>query len=242
MVFTENTGGFSHFLPQNMNRQKGQAGNVPVWASLGAGEPAGDAIGEHMTKRQTTKSKIIEAAWGLFREKGYDETTIEDIISLSGTSKGTFYHYFSGKDALLGSLSEIFDSYYEELVDQLKPEMNSVDKLIFLSCEAHKMIGERIQPDLLASLYSSQVVTRGDKHLLNQNRYYHQLVHQLADEGLRRGEIRPDMSVFDAAHYFSMCERAIVYDYCISGAAFDLGAYTERLIPILLEGMRAHTA
>ena len=192
-----------------------------------------------MTKPQTTKSKIVDAAWSLFREKGYDETTIEDIISLSGTSKGTFYHYFNGKDALLGSLSDIFDSYYEELVERLDPEMNSVDKLIFLSCEAHKMIGERIQPDLLASLYSSQVVTRGDKHLLNQNRFYHRLVHQLVDEGLRRGEIRPDMSIIDASHYFSMSERAIVYDYCISGASFDRGSYTEKLIPILLEGMRA---
>ena len=75
--------------------------------------------------------------------------------------------------------------------------------------------------------------------LLNQNRFYHQMVHQLVEEGLRRGEINPAMSIFDAAHYFSMCERAIVYDYCISGASFDLGAYTERLIPILLEGMRA---
>ena len=195
-----------------------------------------------MTKPQTTKSKIVDAAWSLFREKGYDETTIEDIISLSGTSKGTFYHYFNGKDALLGSLSDIFDSYYEELVERLDPGMNSVDTLIFLSCEAHKMIGERIQPDLLASLYSSQVVTRGDKHLLNQNRFYHRLVHQLVDEGLRRGEIRPDMSIIDASHYFSMSERAIVYDYCISGASFDLGAYTEKLIPILLEGMRARPA
>ena len=192
-----------------------------------------------MTKPQTTKSKIVDAAWSLFREKGYDETTIEDIISLSGTSKGTFYHYFNGKDALLGSLSDIFDSYYEELVERLDPEMNSVDKLIFLSCEAHKMIGERIQPDLLASLYASQVVARGDKHLLNQNRFYHRLVHQLVDEGLRRWEIRPYMSIIDASHYFSMSERAIVYDYCISGASFDLGAYTEKLIPILLEGMRA---
>ena len=210
-----------------------------------------------MTKPQTTKSKIVDAAWSLFREKGYDETTIEDIISLSGTSKGTFYHYFNGKYALLGSLSDIFDSYYEELVERLDPGMNSVDKLIFLSCEAHKMIGERIQPDLLASLYSSQVVTRGDKHLLNQNRFYHRLVHQLVDEGLRRGEIRKtslsfaflyiyelinQIGVPDPAHYFSMCERAIVYDYCISGASFDLGAYTEKLIPILLEGMRARPA
>lgn len=195
-----------------------------------------------MSKRQTTKSKIIEAAWSLFREKGYDETTIEDIISRSGTSKGTFYHYFSGKDALLGSLSDIFDSYYEELVERLEPGMNSVDKLIFLSCEAHKMIGERIQPDLLASLYSSQVVTKGDKHLLNQNRFYHQLVHQLADEGLRRGEIRPDLSIFEVARIFSMCERAIIYDYCISGASYDLGAFTIQNIPILLEGLRSRPA
>ena len=50
--------------------------------------PSKGTIGSDMTKRQTTKSKIIEAAWGLFREKGYDETTIEDIIAQSGTSKG----------------------------------------------------------------------------------------------------------------------------------------------------------
>jgi len=39
-----------------------------------------------------------------------------------------------------------------------------------------------------------------------------------------------------------MRERAIGYDYCISGASFVLGAYTEKLIPVLLEGMRARPA
>ena len=56
-------------------------------------------------KRQTTKSKIVKAAWNLFYKKGYHATTIDDIIAASRTSKGSFYHYFKGKDALLGSLA-----------------------------------------------------------------------------------------------------------------------------------------
>ena len=45
-------------------------------------------------KPRNTKSKIIAAAWKLFYEQGYEETTLEEIILESGTSKGSFYHYF----------------------------------------------------------------------------------------------------------------------------------------------------
>lgn len=64
---------------------------------------------------KNTKGKIITAAWDLFYEQGYDNTTVEEIIEKSGTSKGSFYHYFEGKDALLGSLSYIFDEEYLKL-------------------------------------------------------------------------------------------------------------------------------
>ena len=74
-----------------------------------------------MSKKQprNTKGKIISAAWKLFYEQGYDDTTIDEIIAESATSKGSFYHYFEGKDALLGSLSFLFDEKYMELEAQL---------------------------------------------------------------------------------------------------------------------------
>ena len=50
-------------------------------------------------KRQSTKSRIVKAAWNLFYKNGYDNTTVEEIINASKTSKGTFYHYFKGKEA-----------------------------------------------------------------------------------------------------------------------------------------------
>lgn len=65
---------------------------------------------------RNTKGRIIQAAWQLFYQQGYDDTTVEEIIEASGTSRGSFYHYFEGKDALLSSVSFLFDEKYEELM------------------------------------------------------------------------------------------------------------------------------
>ena len=74
-----------------------------------------------MAKRNSrnTRGRIISAAWKLFYEQGYDGTTVEDIGFESGTSKGSFYHYFDGKDALMGTLAYVFDEKYEDLMPTL---------------------------------------------------------------------------------------------------------------------------
>ena len=84
-------------------------------------------------KRQSTKSRIVKAAWNLFFKNGYEDTTVEDIIAASKTSKGTFYHYFKGKEALLNSLSYLFDQKYEELYGVIDPALSAYDKLLFLN-------------------------------------------------------------------------------------------------------------
>lgn len=84
-------------------------------------------------KRRSTKSRIVKAAWNLFYKNGYEQTTVEDIINASKTSKGTFYHYFKGKEALLNSLSYLFDQKYEDLAAVIDPNLSSYDKLLFES-------------------------------------------------------------------------------------------------------------
>ena len=75
-----------------------------------------------MGKKNTrnTKGRIIQAAWRLFYQQGYDDTTVDEIIRESGTSRGSFYHYFEGKDALLSSVSFLFDQKYEELMETIE--------------------------------------------------------------------------------------------------------------------------
>ena len=91
-----------------------------------------------------TKSKIVSAAWKLFYEQGYEDTTVEEIIAESGTSKGSFYHYFEGKDALLSSLSYMFDEKYEELEPEISEEQNRFEVLLYLNRELFHMIEESI--------------------------------------------------------------------------------------------------
>ena len=110
---------------------------------------------------RNTRRKIVTAAWKLFYEQGYDRTTVDQIILESGTSKGSFYHYFSGKDALLSSLSSLFDDKYEELMQEIDPDMNSFDKLMFLNRELFQMIEDTVSVELTSRMYATQLTTTG---------------------------------------------------------------------------------
>ena len=71
--------------------------------------------------KRHAKQDIMDAAWKLFTEQGYDETTISQIIELSGKSRSTFYHHFRGKDELLFSLAYSYDSDYRYGVGDFEP-------------------------------------------------------------------------------------------------------------------------
>ena len=186
-------------------------------------------------KERNTKGRIRNAAWDLFYEQGYEHTTIEEIIEKSQTSRGSFYHYFEGKDALLSSLSYMFDEKYEELRGNLKEEMHSFDKLMFLNRELFFMIENSISLDLLAKLYSSQLTTKGERHLLDHNRIYYKLLRNIFSEGQKRGEITKELSVNELVRVYALCERAFLYDWCLSNGDYSLTKYAGEMFPIFLQ-------
>ncbi|MBQ3534796.1 MAG: TetR/AcrR family transcriptional regulator [Clostridia bacterium] len=189
---------------------------------------------------RNTKGRIVSAAWKLFYDQGYEQTTVEDIIAESGTSKGSFYHYFEGKDALLETLSMLFDEKYEEIQGEIAiEEMDAADALAFLNRELFTMIDNRIPLELLARLLSSQLVTHGDKHLLDRNRTYFRLLHRIVRRGQERGELRSEMTANEIVKGYAMFERALMYDWCLCGGEYALGKYAADMMPTFLEGYRA---
>ncbi|MDO4344066.1 MAG: helix-turn-helix domain-containing protein [Eubacteriales bacterium] len=190
------------------------------------------------TQTKNTKGKIIAAAWQLFYEQGYEDTTVDEIIRAAQTSKGSFYHYFSGKDALLSTLAYLFDEKYEELSDTMDESLNSFDKLIYLNNELFTMIENSISIDLLARLLSTQLITRGEKSLLDRNRLYYRLLRKIILEGQERGELRTDVSVGEIVKAYAVCERAFLYDWCISGGEYSLRSYSQRMLPMMLADFR----
>ena len=181
------------------------------------------------------KARLVSAAWQLFHDKGYDQTTVDDIIELSGTSKGSFYYYFDTKDELFSTLSTVLDDFYEELSAEIDPDMNNYDKLLYLNYRAHSMIEEKINIDLLASLYSTQLTAKGQRHLLDRNRVYYRLITGIVEEGQKNGEIRQDKSITEITKYYSLCERALISDWCLSRGDYSLGEYSREYMPVMME-------
>lgn len=55
-----------------------------------------------------TRDRILDAALGLVVEKGFRATTVDAVITASGSSKGAFFHHFSSKQALAEALVELY--------------------------------------------------------------------------------------------------------------------------------------
>lgn len=189
-------------------------------------------------KSRNTRGKIVSAAWKLFYDQGYDETTIEDIIFESGTSKGSFYHYFNGKDDLLSTLSVIFDEKYESLIDEMKEEKPALETLLFLNRELFALIDASVPLELLSRLLSSQLVTHGERHLLDRNRTYFKLLHQIVRRGQEQGDLRSDVSANEIVTGYAMLERGMMYEWCLNNGAYSLAQMAETQMPKLLEGYR----
>ena len=190
---------------------------------------------------RNTKGRIISAAWKLFYEQGYEETTVEDIVFESETSKGSFYHYFDGKDALLGTLANVFDEKYEQLTAVMDPSLDAMEKLVYLNHELFAMIDGGVSMDLLARLLSTQLLARGEKHLLDRNRIYFKLLRKIISQGQQAGQLRTDRTVNDIVKAYALWERALLYDWCLCGGEYSLVAYTDSVTPMFLESYRARS-
>src|SRR6266536_1455580 len=66
--------------------------------------------------RRAVRGELAQLAVGLFVEKGYDETTIDDLAAAAGMSKRTFFRYFASKEELVMGKYEILG---EQLAEDL---------------------------------------------------------------------------------------------------------------------------
>ncbi len=162
---------------------------------------------------------------------------MEEIIELSKTSKGSFYHYFDGKDALLSTLSTLFDEKYEALLEELDPKLSAMEALLFLNSELFGMIENSISIDLLTRLLSTQLITNGEKHLLDHNRIYYKLLRKIIAQGQAAGQLSTASSVSEMVKLYALCERALLYDWCLCGGEYSLRQYSERVLPGFLSSL-----
>lgn len=69
-----------------------------------------------MPAQKTTREEIIEKSIQVFRQQGYHKTSMSDLATACGLQKGSFYHYFKNKEALMQAVLERLYQYYHKKV------------------------------------------------------------------------------------------------------------------------------
>lgn len=77
------------------------------------------------------RRELIDCAQQLFLSKGYEQTSINDVILATGLSKGAFYHHFKSKDDLLEAVTARFAEQSLKFVEgmQADPDVNALERL-----------------------------------------------------------------------------------------------------------------
>ncbi len=111
--------------------------------------------------------KLLDSAASLFVDKGYDETSIDDIVHHAGCAKGTFYHHYESKLALLIALRKRVDDRYQEVMDAALAKCTDgdlptlLDTWVGAACDAY--IGIGALHEVVFSYYPESRWTAKDK-------------------------------------------------------------------------------
>lgn len=144
-----------------------------------------------MKKGDLKRTQILDAAERLFFEKGYDRTSVQDLLDALNMSKGGFYHYFDSKEAVLRAVSERrVEGRFERLPSELYGARRSpIDRLNLLLGMANLFETEdpRFAALMLKLCYVEGDASMRDHHrriLLDRLAPY---VSDVIDEGVRDG-------------------------------------------------------
>ncbi|HOP64260.1 MAG TPA: TetR/AcrR family transcriptional regulator [Spirochaetota bacterium] len=183
-----------------------------------------------------TREKIFNAAFRLITEKGFDNVTVDEICTESGVAKGSFYHYFKSKDDIVIETYMIIDKKYSDEVYDLPSDMNSFDKILatvgFQAKYAHNKGIEFVR-----QIYKSQLES-GTDFFISEERPYFKILREIIEEGMEKGEIKPELSAVELTRWIISFSRGVTYDWCLHSGDYDIVAVMDRAFRMTLGNFR----
>jgi TetR/AcrR family transcriptional regulator, cholesterol catabolism regulator len=143
-----------------------------------------------------TLDEIVAAAAKVFRTKGYHAATVRDIAEEVGILKGSLYHHFESKEALLYLVvKEPIAQMYRTMGEIAAADGTSTEKLR-RAILAHLAAFDRHYPHLFVYLREREAVKRRFREMIGFSpKDYERLWQQILREGVESGEFRADLDI-----------------------------------------------
>jgi AcrR family transcriptional regulator len=177
------------------------------------------------------REALFRAALDLFAEKGFAETTVEDITEAADVGKGTFFNYFPSKEHLLVAFSDMQIGKLQAAVDVVLESNQPMPS--FLRSLSLNMTSEPARnPSIVRALLQANLSSPSVREIMRRNHERgHALLTKLVEAGQQRGEIRNDLPAGEIAHVFRQTVLGTLLMWSVWGdsslpervhAAFDL--------------------
>ncbi|MCI7790881.1 MAG: TetR/AcrR family transcriptional regulator [Lachnospiraceae bacterium] len=133
------------------------------------------------------KNEIIDTASHIFAQKGYDKTSVNDILNAIGIAKGTFYHYFKSKeevlDAVITKATELIVERVEAVADNsgLAPEGKLLGVFMAMRIE------NQMEEGFLEEMHRPENALMHQKSLVSIIAVLTPILTQIVTEGIEKG-------------------------------------------------------
>src|SRR5438067_1003824 len=189
------------------------------------------------------RERLFRAALQLFAQKGFLETTVEDITEAADVGKGTFFNYFPSKDHILLAFGEMQLGKLETAVKTARQTNEPMPE--FLRSLGIRMTQEPTRnPAIIRALLQAYLSTTPVREaMMDLQRRVHALHTEMIQLGQDRGEIRSDLPAAEIAQVFRQTIFGTLLIWSLYGDA-TLHSRIETAFNLLWTGLtpRGHPA
>jgi AcrR family transcriptional regulator len=158
--------------------------------------------GRRERRRQETHERIFRCALRLFAQRGYLDTTVEEITEAADVAKGTFFNYFPTKEHLLVAYSEMQERKAMDFLARLPAGLNTIHEIMprMLLVIAEEPGGN---PSLVRNMMGANLLSAPARRMMRHRLvHFEQNIAKLLSAAQQRGEIRRDGKVREMARHF----------------------------------------
>jgi len=147
--------------------------------------------------------RLVDVACRLFAEKGFEGTSVQDVVAAAGVTKGAMYHYFSSKDDLLYEIYGRVLRMQLERLEKFAAEESPVEERVRAAATDVVITTiENLQSTTIFFRSLHQLGQEQQKEVRRERRRYHDTFCAMIIEGQEAGVFRDDVSADLAVDYF----------------------------------------
>ncbi|MEE8810058.1 TetR/AcrR family transcriptional regulator [Lactimicrobium sp.] len=172
------------------------------------------------------KREIRRKALSLFKEKGYDNVTVNEIASAASISKNTFYYYYKSKEELIRDVFKPSSYSGEKLAVELMKSDDPYEQIMTLCrlTAAHfQLLGkEVVRKAMILNLGDNIIMSDRPKEKDHHPSWQHEMIHAIYQRAIEQKKIRTDLQIKELVRLQMCLLIGVLQSWATMPCDFDL--------------------